>query len=69
MNHVSTMLVLRDSLADLGRVQNLIEMGRIFGSIHGIDQEMQLEMDRKQTHVDDKRQKITETMMFIASQN
>jgi hypothetical protein len=61
-----TLLVLVNQLHDLDMVEEWIDEIRITSPT---DQEMQLNMDRQQVEVDQKRTQIDRAMLGISSQN
>jgi hypothetical protein len=61
-----TLLVLVNQLHDLDMVEEWIDEIRIASPT---DQEMQLNMDRQQVEVDQKRTQIDRAMLGISSQN
>lgn len=64
--HVTTMFTLRHLYCELDLVQDLIDIARV---ANPTNQVLQLAMDRKQNEINDKREKITTAMQFIANRN
>lgn len=66
MSHVNTFLRFNETLLGLEEVQDWIDHARFVASTNQV---VQLELDRKQTELNDRRELIKALMFDIASQN
>ena len=63
---IDTLGQLNDIILDLDRIQNWIDHARTAAATN---QHVQLELDRQQTRVDDRRKLVKMLMISIASRN